>query len=157
MLADYELFTMVNAKIAELVNTAQQELGIEIDMIISNTDKYENTRDESIEIALGCSKGLKSERYYFNAINDEKSEYFQLADKYFNEPVRYYEEVGTVDRFSLGNLPVAFHIQVQTFRRIITIYKVGYGVKNEPIFTKIETIDMKPSKFQKKIKEVVGA
>ena len=48
MLADYELFTMVNAKIAELVNTAQQELGIEIDMIISNTAKYENTRDESI-------------------------------------------------------------------------------------------------------------
>ena len=57
MLADYELFTMVNAKIAELVNTAQQELGIEIDMIISNTDKYENTRDESVEIAIRSSKG----------------------------------------------------------------------------------------------------
>ena len=38
MLADYELFTMVNAKIAELVNKAQQELGAELDMIISSIE-----------------------------------------------------------------------------------------------------------------------
>lgn len=157
MLQDYELFTVVNAKISELVNKAKEEFGVELDMVVSQTDKYENTRDESIVYGLGCSKGLKSEKYYFNAMSDETSEYHALAELYYNEPVSYYEHVGTVDKFSLSSNPIMYNIQVDTFRRHIVVYEVGYGAKNEPIYTKVDTVDLKPSKFQKKIKEVVGA
>lgn len=154
MLMDYELHTAVNAKIMEIINNAHAE-GYDLDMIVSQTDKYENSRYEQITYGLGCSKGFNKEKYYFNAIADEKSEYFKLADKYFNEPVSYYENVGTVDKYSLKPLPMSYRLDVDTFNRIIRVFHITYSM-GEPVYNRVETIDLKPSKFQKKIVDMVG-
>ena len=155
MLMDYELHTAVNTKITELIIKAQED-GLMLDMIVSQTDKYENSRYEQVTYGLGCSKGFNKEKYYFNAIADETSEYFKLADKYYNEPVSYYENVGTVDKYSMKSNPMEYRIDVDTFSRVIRVHHITYGATNNPIYNIIETINLKPSKFQSKFIEKVG-
>ena len=150
MLMDYELHVAVNAKIAELVNKAQED-GITLDMIVSQADKYENTPYETIAYGLGSSKGLNSEKYYFNAIEDEKSPYNKLTETYYNEPVSYYEHIGTVDKSSLKPNPIEYNITVNTFSRVITVYHVTYDSNNSPVYNEIEQVNLKPSKFTKKV------
>lgn len=153
MLMDYELHTQVNAKIAELVQNDLTHLGNIIDLIITQTDKYENTEYEEIIIGLGSSKGMKSKEYYFNAVQDEKSEYFKTADKYYNEPVNYYEHIGNVMRGGYIN----YRLQVSPFNRTIRVYQVSYGYSNDPVeFNKpsyhlLETVDLGASKLAKKV------
>ena len=153
MLLDYELFTVVNAKVSELVTNYFNNYGVELDMITTQTDKYENSRDESITIGIGSSKGIKTKEYYFNVFNDETTNEFKVADKYFNEPVSYYEHIGT----AVGGGYITYHLDIQPLRRIINVYKVVYSYPqqkpdlNEPHFEKIETINLKDSKFMKKV------
>lgn len=154
MLMDFELHTMVNAKISELVLKAKEDFNTDIDMIVSQTSKYADTEYETIEYGLGCSKGLKSEKYYFNAILNENSEYNKLVNKCYHEPVTYYEQLGEIDKSSLVPSPILYKVLVQTFSRVITIYEVGFDSDNKPVYTKLETIDLKPSKFAKKIQHV---
>lgn len=157
MLMDYELHTVVNSKIAQLINEAKDnEVAVDLDMILTQTDKYENTEYETIIIGIGFSKGLKTDQYYFNAINDENNENFKLADKCFNEPVTYYEHVGNS---FYGH--ITYRIKVDTMSRKITVYEVSYAYKYnqglEPHYKVLENIDLKPSKFSKKIKRTVVA
>ena len=153
MLADYELFTMVNAKIAELVNNDKEDFDNELDLVVTQADKYENSEYETVIYGLGSSKGMKSKEYYFNAINDENSDEFKIAEKYYNEPVSYYEHVGNVMRGGYIN----YRIQVSPFSRIIKVYKVTYSYSNDPIeknkpnYHLLETVNLGVSKFSKKV------
>lgn len=153
MLADYELFTMVNAKIAELVNNDKEDFDNELDLVVTQADKYENSEYETVVYGLGSSKGMKSKEYYFNAINDENSDEFKIAEKYYNEPVSYYEHVGNVMRGGYIN----YRIQVSPFSRIIKVYKVTYSYSNDPIeknkpnYHLLETVNLGVSKFSKKV------
>ena len=70
MLMDYELHTAVNTKITELIIKAQED-GLMLDMIVSQTDKYENSRYEQVTYGLGCSKGFNKEKYYLIMIYTE--------------------------------------------------------------------------------------
>ena len=153
MFMDYELHTMVNAKIAELVNNDLEHLGNVLDIVVTQTDKYENSEYETIVIGLGSSKGMKSKEYYFNAINDENSDEFKIAEKYCNEPVSYYEHVGNVMRGGYIN----YRVQVSPFSRTIKVYEVTYSYPNNPIeknkphYQLLETVDLGASKFSKKV------
>jgi len=96
---------------------------------------------------------MKSKEYYFNAINDENSDEFKVAEKYYNEPVSYYEHIGNVMRGGYINYRVA----VSPFSRIIRIYAVSYSYSsephesNKPHYQLIETVDLGASKFAKKV------
>ena len=153
MLADYELFTMVNAKITELVNNDKEYLGKELDLVVIQSDKYENSEYETVVYGLGSSKGMKSKEYYFNAINDESSDEFKVAEKYYKEPVSYYEHIGNTLRGGY----IDDRIQVSPFNRIIKVYKVTYSYSNDPIeknkphYQLLETVDLGASKFSKKV------
>lgn len=151
MLMDFELYQAVNNKINDIVKTYYKLYKINIDMIISQTDKYENSEYESITYALGTSNKLNTEKYYFNALNNENSKYHELAQKFYNEPVWYYENLGTVDKYNSKSNSVVYHIEVETFRKRIKIYQVNYNYNNAPRYTTIEIINLKPSKFAKKV------
>lgn len=152
MLADYELFTMVNAKIAELVNNDKEHLSNNLDLVVTQSDKYENTEYETTIIGLGSSKGMKAKEYYFNARNDKNTDEFHVAEKYYNEPVSYYEHIGTIS----GGY-ISYRLHVDPFKRIIRIYEVSYGYSrephesNSPNYRLIETVDLGASKFSKKV------
>jgi hypothetical protein len=153
MLADYELFTMMNAKIAELVNNDKEHLSNDLDLVVIQADKYENSEYETVVYGIGSSKGMKSKEYYFNAINDENSDEFKVAEKYYNEPVSYYEHIGNVMRGGYIN----YRIQVSPFSRVIKVYQVTYSYSNDPVeknkphYQLLETVDLGASKFSKKV------
>ena len=151
MLMDFELYQAVNNKINDIVKTYSELYKINIDMVISQTNKYENSEYESITYALGTSNKLNTEKYYFNALNNENSKYHELAQKFYNEPVWYYENLGTVDKYNSKSNPVVYHIEVETFRKRIKIYQVNYNYSNAPRYTTIEIINLKPNKFAKKV------
>lgn len=150
MLMDFELHQVVTNKINDIVKTYSKLYKINLDMIVSQTDKYENSEYESITYALGTSNRLDTEKYYFNALNNENSKYHELAQKFYNEPVWYYENLGTVDKYSSKSNPIMYHIEVETLRRRIKIYQVTYH-NNKPRYTTLDVIDLKSSKFAKKV------
>ena len=151
MLMDFELYQAVTDKINNIVKAYYTLYKINLDMVISQTaDKYENSEYEIIMYALGTSNKLGTEKYYFNALNNENSKYHELVQKFYNEPVWYYENLGTVDKYSSKPNPIIYHIEVETFRKRIKIYQVNY-YNNTPRYTTVDVIDLKSSKFAKKV------
>ena len=152
MLMDFELHSVVNAKIAQLVSTSLEN-GVELDLVVTQTDKYHDTEYETVVIGLGSSKGMKSKEYFFNAIQNEQDNLFKVADKYYDEPVNYYERIGS----SVGGGYISYRLEVQTISRIIKVFEVNYMYSKEqyeinaPVYTLIDTIALGDSKFSKKV------
>ena len=140
---DIELFTTLNFKIAEIQRTTPR-----LDLVITQDDKYRNTRDESIIIGLASSDGIKTKEYYFNAVRDFEDG--SLVDRYYNEPVYYYEKIGAFTG------AVEYEIIVDTMRRRISIYSIAYsqsGGELKTISHLEETVQLPKGKLQKKLDE----
>lgn len=150
MLMDFELHTKVNEVIQNLVREAKEEFNADLDLLVVQDDKYRNSEYEEIVYGIGRTKGMKKEEYYFNAIKfSEFTREFKIADKYQDEPVSYYEHIGT----GFAGY-ISYRISVNTFNRIIKVYEVGYVRENGetvPSYHAINTIDMGKSKFAKKV------
>lgn len=153
MLMDYELNVKVNEIIADLVETARTDYDVNIDMVVTQDDKYRNTEYETIVIGLGDSKGMKKRDYYFNAVNEDNNE---LVDKYYNEPVSFYE--------NNGSCCIMYRLIISPLTRVVNVYQVEYILasvsrhgdvskgNNEPTYNKIATYDFGKSKFATKVK-----
>ena len=149
MLMDFELHAKVNEVIQNLVREAKEEFNADLDLLVVQDDKYRNSEYEEIVYGIGRTKGMKKEEYYFNAIRlSEYTREFRIADKYHDEPVNYYERIGT----GFAGY-ISYRIEVNTFNRVIKVYEVGYVRENGetvPSYRNIDTIDMGKSKFAKK-------
>lgn len=150
MLIDFELHTKVNEVIQNLVREAKEEFNADLDLLVVQDDKYRNTLYENVIYGIGRTKGMKKEEYYFNATRlSENTREFQIADKYYNEPVNYYEHIGT----GFAGY-ISYRVSVNTLNRVIEVYEVGYNRENGatvPTYHKINTIDMGKSKLAKKV------
>ena len=144
MLMDYELNVHVNEIIANLVKEAKEEYYTNLDMVVTQNDKYENTQYDNVTIGLGHSKGLPTNLYYFNAVEDDNNE---DIEKYYNEPVSYYEHC--------GKGCMMYRIQVDTMSRIIRIFEVRYGRNDKDvIYHTLNELELGDSKFRKKVQVV---
>ena len=140
MLMDYELHVTLNEVIATVCKDFHEQYNCGIDMVVMQDDKYRNTEYETITYGLGISSGMKSTSYYFNAINDENNE---IAQKYYGEPVSYYEHC--------GEQCMEYRIEVQPMARVITVFEVGFANKYEPVYHKIQEVKLGKSKFASKV------
>ena len=144
MLMDYELNVHVNELIAELVKQAKEEYYTNLDMFVTQDSKYRNTEYDEITIGLGSSKGLPTNLYYFNAINDDTQR--ENVDMYYDEPVSYYE--------NCGKGCMMYRIVVDTMSRHVVVYQVVYEYRYKPQYSKIKVLDFGDSKFRKKVQVV---
>lgn len=143
MQMDMELFSTLNFKIAEL-----QRNNPRLDLVVMQDDKYRNTRDESIVIGLGSSDGMKTDEYYFNAVQDFEDG--SLVDRFYNEPVSYYERIGAF----CG--AIEYELYVFPLSRKIRIYSIGYSSSNgelHPLSHFEEEVKLPMGKLQKKLQE----
>lgn len=135
MFINFEVTKTVMSKLDEY----QKEFGG--DTVVTETDKYEGTEYETIVFALVTTKGLKKEEYHFNSTDEEPALWKQY--------VAYYRKLGRV----------GIEIHVCPITGSISVYEVGYGYKNEPVFTKIEELEL-PSRLNynnKRLMEYVTA
>lgn len=141
MLMDYELYTTVAETITNLIKDTRKEYGINLDMVVVQTDKYENTEHETVTYGLGCSKGLPKSTYYFNAVEDETNE---GAKTYYREPVSYYEHY--------GKRCMMYRIDISTMFRRIRIFEVSYGATDQDvIYRTVDELELGESKFADKV------
>ena len=140
MLMDIELYTKVNETIAELQKEFHEMTNRALDMVVMQDDKYRNTEYETIVYGLGCSAGMKSKNYYFNAVNEDDN---ALAERYYNEPVSFYEHN--------GEHCMQYRIMVDTMSRNITVFKINYVYAIQPDYIKVQEFHLGNSKFKKKV------
>ena len=143
MQMDMELFSTLNFKIAEL-----QRNNPRLDLVVTQDDKYRNTRDESIIIGLGSSDGMKTDEYYLNAVQDFEDG--SLVDRFYNEPVSYYEKIGSF----CG--AIEYELYVFPLSRIIRIYSIGYSYSAGELHAVShleEEVKLPMGKLQKKLQE----
>ena len=143
MFMDYELNVHVNRIVADIVEETYKSLNIPIDMFVVQTDKYENTPYETIVIGLGNSQGMRKDKYYFNAVNNDNDEVMKL---YYNEPVSYYE--------NNQSQSIMYRLVVNPMSSVVEVYDVYYiheGDKAVPQYMKVETHKFGKSKFASKV------
>ena len=135
---DFELHTRVNEIIYDLTNRLKEEFNAIIDSVWYQTDKYESTIYETITIGLGTTKGLKKDKYLFNAL--ERDDCPNTVDP--REPVNYYAHHTECNLFYI--------IEVSPYSRIIKTYEVGYTTRYTPVYNLIKTVNLGASKLMKK-------
>lgn len=136
---DYELHVHLNELIADLVSIEGYS---NVDMVVTQTSKYKDTEYDELVIGLGCSKGLPTDRYYFNVLNGSSS--IEFEEEWYEEPVTYYER--------MGKRCMLYRIVVSTMTRHAVVYEIGYGYKDEPIYHKVRELNLGNSKFKKKVR-----
>ena len=136
MIMDFELHTTLNELIGDLFIKHDETYLCPLDVVVQQADKYEGTIYETITIALGVLKGLRKDKYLFNVLEDDNCP----DDVSGRASVDYYLNQAEEAVF-------AYRIEVQPYHRIIKAYEIGYGHKNEPVYTEIRTIDLGKSKW----------
>ena len=133
MFMDLELHNEVNKAIYALVDEAQKEYNLNLDLIVYQADKYENTGFESIRIGLGTTYRIpKKKLHYSEEVTDI------ICEKYANEVLTYYET-------ELEN--ISYEIMVYPCNRRFAVYEVGYtgikGKQDNAVHTKLYAKELK--------------
>lgn len=139
MLMDYELHVHLNELIAELV---ESEKPTNIDMVVTQASKYQNTEYDELTIGLGCSKGLPTDRYYFNVLNGSST--IEFEEEWYDEPVTYYEQ--------MGKRCMLYRLTVDTMSRKVVVYELHYDYKDKPQYHKVKELNLGKSKFKSKVR-----
>lgn len=133
MYMDIELHQEVNNEIMNLVQRGREEYELNLDLVVYQTDKYENTGFESIRIGLGTTHRIpKKKLHYAEEVTDV------ICEKYYNEVLTYYET-------ELEN--ISYEIMIYPCNRRFAVYEVGYtGVKGKQgntVHTKLYAKELK--------------
>ena len=135
MFMDFETNARLQSIMVNLASTAKEMFDVDVDLILTETDKYENTAYETTRVALGVLKGVKTEQLHQNKCLDN----------------------GAIEHYERNCENILYEIVFNPLQRTFKVYEIGYtGIKGRDgnvVRTLIDEVQLGKSKLAKKLEQ----